>query len=228
MSYLDQADDYLVLAVFSSFSKYDRQEALTPNQTKYHQKTKEQVNRNASNLTTKDSPPIPDYLLNGEIEAILMLRPRLWNVWWDFRSPDASGKTQSAPDMWEMSSRPGGNLPTRTGTALTPLWSKTRPSTASEDQTDPDVIKAALREPVFNGKLLTGNISSYFCETGAVKASTAWSKLEAKLQESASKPTHAMWQFQTISWASHGFAGGLKTSTQEVPFKCRQTSFWMK
>ena len=57
------------------------------------------------------------------------------------------------------------------GRLLTPFEIEDLTKTVREDQTDPDVIKAALREAVLTASL-TGNIYRLFYATGAVKAST--------------------------------------------------------
>ena len=87
----------------------------------------------------------------------------------------SQGKAQSAPAKGNVIKDLVETFQQELGRLLTPFEIEDLTKTVREDQTDPDVIKAALREAVFNGKP-HWNIYKPFCETGAVKASTAWPK----------------------------------------------------
>lgn len=147
----DQADDYLVWQFFF-LQNTTSQEALSPNQIASHLgKTVTEVNRIMSNLTTKGLLQYRTIELNGEIEAIFdatIVLERLDEI----LEAQTQGKTQSAPakgnvikDLVEIFQQELGRL-------LTPFEIEDLTKTVREDQTDPDVIKAALREAVFNGK----------------------------------------------------------------------------
>ena len=123
-----------------------------------------------SNLTTKGLLQYRTIELNGEIEAIFDATIALERLD-EILESQLQGEGTERALLREIHQGFGGNLPTRTGTTLTPLRLKTRTKTVHEDQTDPDVIKAALRRLSLTANL-TGNISKPFYATGAVKAST--------------------------------------------------------
>ena len=133
-----------------------------------------EVNRIMSNLTTKG-------LLNtGLLSSMARLKPSLmrplpWNAWMKFLEAQGhKGRHRVLlpgnviKDLVETFQQELGRL-------LTPFEIEDLTKTVREDQTDPDVIKAAYEKLSLTASL-TGNISRLFCETGAVKASTAWPK----------------------------------------------------
>ena len=147
----DQADDYLVWQFFF-LQNTTGQEALTPNQIASHLgKTVTEVNRIMSNLTTKGLLQYRTIELNGEIEAIFDATIALERLD-EILEAQSQGKTQSAPAKGNVIKDLVETFQQELGRLLTPFEIEDLTKTVREDQTDPDVIKAALREAVFNGK----------------------------------------------------------------------------
>ena len=147
----DQADDYLVWQFFF-LQNTTGQEALTPNQIAGHLgKTVTEVNRIMSNLTTKGLLQYRTIELNGEIEAIFDATIALERLD-EILEAQTQGKTQSAPAKGNVIKDLVETFQQELGRLLTPFEIEDLTKTVREDQTDPDVIKAALREAVFNGK----------------------------------------------------------------------------
>lgn len=147
----DQADDYLVWQFFF-LQNTTGQEALTPNQIASHLgKTVTEVNRIMSNLTTKGLLQYRTIELNGEIEAIFDATIALERLD-EILEAQTQGKTQSAPAKGNVIKDLVETFQQELGRLLTPFEIEDLTKTVREDQTDPDVIKAALREAVFNGK----------------------------------------------------------------------------
>ena len=147
----DQADDYLVWQFFF-LQNTTGQEALTPNQIASHLgKTVTEVNRIMSNLTTKGLLQYRTIELNGEIEAIFDATIALERLD-EILESQLQGKAQSAPAKGNVIKDLVETFQQELGRLLTPFEIEDLTKTVREDQTDPDVIKAALREAVFNGK----------------------------------------------------------------------------
>ncbi|MSH50050.1 DnaD domain protein, partial [Escherichia coli] len=147
----DQADDYLVWQFFF-LQNTTGQEALTPNQIASHLgKTVTEVNRIMSNLTTKGLLQYRTIELNGEIEAIFDATIALERLD-EILEAQSQGKAQSAPAKGNVIKDLVETFQQELGRLLTPFEIEDLTKTVREDQTDPDVIKAALREAVFNGK----------------------------------------------------------------------------
>lgn len=147
----DQADDYLVWQFFF-LQNTTGQEALTPNQIASHLgKTVTEVNRIMSNLTTKGLLQYRTIELNGEIEAIFDATIALERLD-EILEAQTQGKTQSTPAKGNVIKDLVETFQQELGRLLTPFEIEDLTKTVREDQTDPDVIKAALREAVFNGK----------------------------------------------------------------------------
>lgn len=147
----DQADDYLVWQFFF-LQNTTGQETLTPNQIASHLgKTVTEVNRIMSNLTTKGLLQYRTIELNGEIEAIFDATIALERLD-EILEAQTQGKTQSAPAKGNVIKDLVETFQQELGRLLTPFEIEDLTKTVREDQTDPDVIKAALREAVFNGK----------------------------------------------------------------------------
>jgi len=147
----DQADDYLVWQFFF-LQNTTGQETLTPNQIASHLgKTVTEVNRIMSNLTTKGLLQYRTIELNGEIEAIFDATIALERLD-EILEAQTQGKTQNAPAKGNVIKDLVETFQQELGRLLTPFEIEDLTKTVREDQTDPDVIKAALREAVFNGK----------------------------------------------------------------------------
>ena len=104
-----------------------------------------------SNLTTKGLLQYRTIELNGEIEAIFDATIALERLD-EILDAQTQGKTQSAPAKGNVIKDLVETFQQELGRLLTPFEIEDLTKTVREDQTDPDVIKAALREAVFNGK----------------------------------------------------------------------------
>ena len=104
-----------------------------------------------SNLTTKGLLQYRTIELNGEIEAIFDATIALERLD-EILEAQTQGKTQSTPSKGNVIKDLVETFQQELGRLLTPFEIEDLTKTVREDQTDPDVIKAALREAVFNGK----------------------------------------------------------------------------
>lgn len=177
----DQADDYLVWQFFF-LQNTTGQEALTPNQIACHLgKTVTEVNRIMSNLTTKGLLQYRTIELNGEIEAIFDATIALERLD-EILEAQSQGKTQSAPAKGNVIKDLVETFQQELGRLLTPFEIEDLTKTVREDQTDPDVIKAALREAVFNGKPHWKYIQAIL-RNWRSEGINSLAQVEAKLQE---------------------------------------------
>lgn len=177
----DQADDYLVWQFFF-LQNTTGQEALTPNQIASHLgKTVTEVNRIMSNLTTKGLLQYRTIELNGEIEAIFDATIALERLD-EILEAQTQGKAQSAPAKGNVIKDLVETFQQELGRLLTPFEIEDLTKTVREDQTDPDVIKAALREAVFNGKPHWKYIQAIL-RNWRSEGINSLAQVEAKLQE---------------------------------------------
>lgn len=177
----DQADDYLVWQFFF-LQNTTGQEALTPNQIASHLgKTVTEVNRIMSNLTTKGLLQYRTIELNGEIEAIFDATIALERLD-EILEAQTQGKAQSAPVKGNVIKDLVETFQQELGRLLTPFEIEDLTKTVREDQTDPDVIKAALREAVFNGKPHWKYIQAIL-RNWRSEGINSLAQVEAKLQE---------------------------------------------
>jgi len=146
----DSSDDFLVWQFFYLQNTTSLEE-FAPSQIAEHiGKTLSEVNRSMSHLTEKGLLQYRTIELNGEIEAIFDASPALEKLDELLETSDPTG------------SRPvsDGNLlkelvetfQQELGRLLTPFEIEDLTKTIKDDQTNPDLVKAALREAVFNGK----------------------------------------------------------------------------
>ena len=155
----DQADDYLVWQFFF-LQNTTGQETLTPTKGLLQYRTIE---------------------LNGEIEAIFDATIALERLD-DILEAQTQGKTQSAPAKGNVIKDLVETFQQELGRLLTPFEIEDLTKTVREDQTDPDVIKAALREAVFNGKPHWKYIQAIL-RNWRSEGINSLAQVEAKLQE---------------------------------------------
>ena len=167
---------------FSSFKIRLVKRPLTPNQIASHLgKTVTEVNRIMSNLTTKGLLQYRTIELNGEIEAIFDATIALERLD-EILEAQTQGKTQSAPAKGNVIKDLVETFQQELGRLLTPFEIEDLTKTVREDQTDPDVIKAALREAVFNGKPHWKYIQAIL-RNWRSEGINSLAQVEAKLQE---------------------------------------------
>ncbi|AXQ78402.1 DnaD domain protein [Streptococcus chenjunshii] len=144
-----KADDFLVWQFFylQNTSKLDD---LAPSQiASALGKTVAEINRSISDLTAQELLDMKTIELDGEIEVIFDASPA-------FAKLDALLQEASMP---ETNAKPDNALKAlvqdferELGRLLSPFELEDLQKTIEEDRTDPDLVRAALREAVFNGK----------------------------------------------------------------------------
>lgn len=144
----DNSDDFLVWQFFYLQNTTSIEE-ISPNQiAESIGKSVAEVNRSMSNLTEKGLLQYKTIVLNGEIEAVFDALPAL--EWLDEIVGSHSTTVQTVPqnvlkDLVETFQQELGRL-------LTPFEIEDLTKTIQDDKTNPELVIAALREAVFNGK----------------------------------------------------------------------------
>ena len=144
----DNSDDFLVWQFFYLQNTTSIEEIL-PNQiAESIGKSVAEVNRSMSNLTEKGLLQYKTIVLNGEIEAVFDALPALERL--DEIVGSHSTTVQTVPqnvlkDLVETFQQELGRL-------LTPFEIEDLTKTIQDDKTNPELVIAALREAVFNGK----------------------------------------------------------------------------
>ncbi|MFS9337671.1 DnaD domain-containing protein [Streptococcus intermedius] len=144
----DNSDDFLVWQFFYLQNTTSIEE-ISPNQiAESIGKSVAEVNRSMSNLTEKGLLQYKTIVLNGEIEAVFDALPALERL--DEIVGSHSTTVQTVPqnvlkDLVETFQQELGRL-------LTPFEIEDLTKTIQDDQTNPELVIAALREAVFNGK----------------------------------------------------------------------------
>ena len=144
----DNSDDFLVWQFFY-FQNTTSIEEISPNQiAESIGKSVAEVNRSMSNLTEKGLLQYKTIVLNGEIEAVFDALPALERL--DEIVGSHSTTVQTVPqnvlkDLVETFQQELGRL-------LTPFEIEDLTKTIQDDKTNPELVIAALREAVFNGK----------------------------------------------------------------------------
>lgn len=143
------ADDFLVWQFFYA-QNTTKLDDLAPSQIATALgKTVTEVNRTISDLTAQGLLDMKTIELSGEIEVIFDASPVLAKL--DEllnqeqpveRSSQSPNKLKSLVDDFER----------ELGRMLSPFELEDLQKTVQEDKTDPDLVRAALREAVFNGK----------------------------------------------------------------------------
>lgn len=144
----DNSDDFLVWQFFYLQNTTSIEE-ISPNQiAESIGKSVAEVNRSMSNLTEKGLLQYKTIVLNGEIEAVFDALPAFERL--DEIVGSHSTTVQTVPqnvlkDLVETFQQELGRL-------LTPFEIEDLTKTIQDDKTNPELVIAALREAVFNGK----------------------------------------------------------------------------
>lgn len=145
------ADDFLVWQFFYLQNTTNLSD-LTPSRIATSlDKTVADINRSISNLTSQGLLDVKTIELNHEIEIIFDTSPvfaKLDKLFEEDNQVIIDNKTSDSNRLKDLV----GDFERELGRLLSPFELEVLQKTLQEDQTDPDIVRAALREAVFNGK----------------------------------------------------------------------------
>ena len=144
----DNSDDFLVWQFFYLQNTTSLEEISPVQIAESIGKSVAEVNRSMSNLTEKGLLQYKTIALNGEIEAVFDALPALERLDEIVESRSSVAQTVSQnvlKDLVETFQQELGRL-------LTPFEIEDLTKTIQDDKTSPELVTAALREAVFNGK----------------------------------------------------------------------------
>ncbi|HEN7061695.1 TPA: DnaD domain-containing protein [Streptococcus agalactiae] len=145
------ADDFLVWQFFYLQNTTNLSD-LTPSRIATSlDKTVADINRSISNLTSQGLLDVKTIELNHEIEIIFDTSPvfaKLDKLFEEDNQVIIDNKTSDSNRLKDLV----GDFERELGRLLSPYELEDLQKTLQEDQTDPDIVRAALREAVFNGK----------------------------------------------------------------------------
>ena len=144
----DNSDDFLVWQFFYLQNTTSLEEISPVQIAKSIGKSVAEVNRSMSNLTEKGLLQYKTIALNGEIEAVFDALPaleRLDEIVENHSSVAQAVSQNVLKDLVETFQQELGRL-------LTPFEIEDLTKTIQDDKTSPELVTAALREAVFNGK----------------------------------------------------------------------------
>lgn len=144
----DNSDDFLVWQFFYLQNTTSLEEISPVQIAASIGKSVAEVNRSMSNLTEKGLLQYKTIALNGEIEAVFDALPALERLDEIVESRSSVAQTVSQnvlKDLVETFQQELGRL-------LTPFEIEDLTKTIQDDKTSPELVTAALREAVFNGK----------------------------------------------------------------------------
>lgn len=145
------ADDFLVWQFFYLQNTTNLSD-LTPSRIATSlDKTVADINRSISNLTSQGLLDVKTIELNHEIEIIFDTSPvfaKLDKLFEEDNQVIIDNKTSDSNRLKDLV----GDFEREVGRLLSPFELEDLQKTLQEDQTDPDIVRAALREAVFNGK----------------------------------------------------------------------------
>ena len=144
----DNSDDFLVWQFFYLQNTTSLEETSPVQIAESIGKSVAEVNRSMSNLTEKGLLQYKTIALNGEIEAVFDALPALERLDEIVESRSSVAQTVSQnvlKDLVETFQQELGRL-------LTPFEIEDLTKTIQDDKTSPELVTAALREAVFNGK----------------------------------------------------------------------------
>ena len=144
----DNSDDFLVWQFFYLQNTTSLEEISPVQIAESIGKSVAEVNRSMSNLTEKGLLQYKTIALNGEIEAVFDTLPALERLDEIVESHSTVAQPISQnnlKDLVETFQRELGRL-------LTPFEIEDLTKTIQDDKTSPELVTAALREAVFNGK----------------------------------------------------------------------------
>ncbi|HFZ9496287.1 TPA: DnaD domain-containing protein [Streptococcus agalactiae] len=145
------ADDFLVWQFFYLQNTTNLSD-LTPSRIATSlDKTVADINRSISNLTSQGLLDVKTIELNHEIEIIFDTSPvfaKLDKLFEEDNQVIIDNKTADSNRLKDLV----GDFERELGRLLSPFELEDLQKTLQEDQTDPDIVRTALREAVFNGK----------------------------------------------------------------------------
>ena len=144
----DNSDDFLVWQFFYLQNTTSLEEISSVQIAESIGKSVAEVNRSMSNLTEKGLLQYKTIALNGEIEAVFDALPaleRLDKIVENHSSVAQAISQNVLKDLVETFQQELGRL-------LTPFEIEDLTKTIQDDKTSPELVTAALREAVFNGK----------------------------------------------------------------------------
>lgn len=144
----DNSDDFLVWQFFYLQNTTSLEEISPVQIAESIGKSVAEVNRSMSNLTEKGLLQYKTIALNGEIEAVFDALPaleRLDEIVENHSSVAQAISQNVLKDLVEIFQQELGRL-------LTPFEIEDLTKTIQDDKTSPELVTAALREAVFNGK----------------------------------------------------------------------------
>lgn len=144
----DNSDDFLVWQFFYLQNTTSLEEISPVQIAESIGKSVAEVNRSMSNLTEKGLLQYKTIALNGEIEAVFDALPaleRLEEIVENHSSVAQAISQNVLKDLVETFQQELGRL-------LTPFEIEDLTKTIQDDKTSPELVTAALREAVFNGK----------------------------------------------------------------------------
>lgn len=145
------ADDFLVWQFFYLQNTTNLSD-LTPSRIATSlDKTVADINRSISNLTSQGLLDVKTIELNHEIEIIFDTSPvfaKLDKLFEEDNQVIIDNKTSDSNRLKDLV----GDFERELGRLLSPFELEDLQKTLQEDQTDPDIVRVALREAVFNGK----------------------------------------------------------------------------
>lgn len=144
----DNSDDFLVWQFFYLQNTTSLEEISSNRIAESIGKSVTEVNRSMSNLTEKGLLQYKTIVLNGEIEAVFDALPaleRLDEIVESHSTVVQPISQNNLKDLVETFQRELGRL-------LTPFEIEDLTKTIQDDKTSPELVTAALREAVFNGK----------------------------------------------------------------------------
>lgn len=144
----DNSDDFLVWQFFYLQNTTSLEEISPVQIAESIGKSVAEVNRSMSNLTEKGLLQYKTIALNGEIEAVFDALPaleRLDEIVENHSSVAQAVSQNVLKDLVETFQQELGRL-------LTPFEIEDLTKTIQDDKTSPELVTAALREAIFNGK----------------------------------------------------------------------------
>ena len=146
----DSSDDFLVWQFFYLQNTTSLEEVAPRQIAENIGKTLTEVNRSMSHLTEKGLLQYKIIELNGETEVIFDASPALEKL--DEILAAKTGDQQPVKTAQNILKDLVDTFQQELGRLLTPFEIEDLTKTIQDDQTNPDLVKAALREAVFNGK----------------------------------------------------------------------------
>lgn len=143
------ADDYLIWQFFYLENTSNRNEMATSQVADAIGKTVPEVNRSVANLIRQDLLAMKTIELDGESEEIFDASPALAKLDELLERPKTSQEKPSDSNALKSLVE---DFERELGRLLSPFELEDLQKTVTDDNTDPNLVRAALKEAVFNGK----------------------------------------------------------------------------